>query len=213
MGFAGGEDFLRGAGFDELGEELAGKMSRILDAGIELAVGEGAGAALAELDIGLGVENAAAPEGPGVLGALADGLAALEDERPKTHLGEGEGGHQATGAGADDDGPAARGGDVDGETVAGVGGGAEAGEARENGGLVAEGDVDGVDEVDRRAAAGVVGSAGDGEAEEVVGGDGKTGQHRVAEGVGRVVQGQFEFGQAEHGDTAVCPGVARLAAS
>jgi hypothetical protein len=28
-----------------------------------------------------------------------------------------------------------------------------------------------------------------------------------------VVQGQFEFGQAEHRDTAVCPGVARLAAS
>jgi hypothetical protein len=28
-----------------------------------------------------------------------------------------------------------------------------------------------------------------------------------------VVQAQFEFGQAEHGDTAVCPGVARLAAS
>ena len=51
MGFAGGEDFLRGAGFDELGEEFAGEMSRILDAGIELAVGEGAGAALAELDV------------------------------------------------------------------------------------------------------------------------------------------------------------------
>ncbi len=199
MGFAGGEDFLRGAGFDELGEEFAGEVAGILDAGIELAVGEGAGTALAELDVGFGVEDAAAPEGPGVFGALADGLAALEDEWPKTHLGEGEGGHQATGAGADDDGAAARGGNVDGEAVAGVGGGAEAGEARENGGLVAEGDVDGVDEVDRRAAAGVVGSAGDGEAEEVVGGDGETGQHRVAEGVGRVVQGEFEFGQTEHG--------------
>ena len=32
MGFAGGQDFLRGAGFDELGEQLAGQVAGILDA-------------------------------------------------------------------------------------------------------------------------------------------------------------------------------------
>ena len=88
---------------------------------------------------------------------------------------------------------------MDREAVACVGGGAEVGEARQNGGLVAHGDVDGIDQVDRRAPAGVIAAAGDGQAEQVVGGDGETGQHRVAEGVGRVVQRQLEFGQAEHG--------------
>ena len=88
---------------------------------------------------------------------------------------------------------------MDGEAVACVGGGAKAGEAGKNGGFVAEGEVDGVDQVDRRAPAGVIASAGNGEAEEVVAGNGETGQHRVAKGVGRVVQGQFEFGQTEHG--------------
>ena len=94
----------------------------------------------------------------------------------------------------------ARGGDVDGEAVARVGGGAEVGAARDaRAGLVADRDVDGVDQADRRSAAGVVASAGDRETEQVVGGDGETGQHGVAQGVGRVVEGQFEFGQAEHG--------------
>ena len=109
MGFAGGEDFLRRAGFDELGEQFAGEMAGVLDAGVELAVGEGAGAALAELDVGFGVEDAAAPQAPGVAGAFADQFAAFEDERPKTHLGQGQGGQQAAGAGADDDGPAGAG--------------------------------------------------------------------------------------------------------
>ncbi len=105
VGFAGGEDFLRGAGLDELGEEFAGEVPGVLDAAVELAVGEGAGAALAELDVGFGVEDAAAPERPGVAGALADEFAAFEDERAKAHLGEGQGGHQAAGAGADDNRP------------------------------------------------------------------------------------------------------------
>ncbi len=51
--------------------------------------------------------------------------------------------------------------------------------------LVADLDVDGVDEADRGPAAGVVAAAGDGQAKEVGGGDAEAGQHRVAQGVGR----------------------------
>ena len=50
---------------------------RILDLAVQLAVGEGAGAAFTELDVGLGVEHALAPQAPGILGALAYFLATL----------------------------------------------------------------------------------------------------------------------------------------
>jgi hypothetical protein len=48
-----------------------------------------------------GIELALAPQAPGVLGALAHGLAAFEDERPEAHLGQQQAGEQAAGAGAD----------------------------------------------------------------------------------------------------------------
>ena len=51
----------------------------ILDARIELAVGERARAALAELDVALRLQRAAGPEGLHVPGALVHGLAALDD--------------------------------------------------------------------------------------------------------------------------------------
>ena len=90
---------------DELGQDLAAEMAGVLDPAVELAVGEGAGAALAELDVGLGVEHAPAPQPPGVLGAFAHHLAAVEDDRPEAHLREDQADEQAAGAGADDDGP------------------------------------------------------------------------------------------------------------
>ncbi len=196
-GLARGQDFLGGAGCDELGEQFAGQVAGILDAAVELAVGEGAGAALAELDVGLGVEDAAAPEAPGVAGALADELAAFEDERAEPHLGEGEGGHQATGAGADDDRARRGRRGVDGRAVARVLGGADARVV--DGGFVAQLHVDGVDQVDRGAAAGVIAAAGDGQAEQVLGGMARRVSTRLAQGVGRVVEGEFQFGQTEHG--------------
>src|ERR1700733_5929596 len=61
MRLAGCEDFLRCAGRDELSQQLAGEMARVLDAGIQLAVGECACATLPELDVGFGIEDAAAP--------------------------------------------------------------------------------------------------------------------------------------------------------
>ena len=96
-------DLLGRAGADELVDHLARQVARVADLAPELAVGEGAGAALAELHVRLRIEDAAPPQAPGVLGALAHGLAALEDDRPEAHLREEERGEDAARAEADHD--------------------------------------------------------------------------------------------------------------
>ena len=95
MGMGLGEDFLRRAGLDEFGQHLAAQMARVLDLAVELAVGKSAGAAFAELDIGFRVEHRAPPQAPGVLGALAHHLAALQDDGAKTRLRQDQRGEQA----------------------------------------------------------------------------------------------------------------------
>ena len=102
------EDLLRRAGLDELVEHLAREVARVADLAVELAVGEGAGAALAELHVGLRVEHAAAPQAPGVLRALAHRLAALEHDRREAHLREDQCREQPARAEADDDRTQAR---------------------------------------------------------------------------------------------------------
>ena len=62
--------------------------ARVVGAGAELAVGEGAGAALAELDVGLGVKAPAGAEGGyGALALLHAGTA-FEDDGPELCAGE-----------------------------------------------------------------------------------------------------------------------------
>jgi hypothetical protein len=97
------QDLFGRAGLDELGEHLAGQVTRVGDLAPELAVGEGAGAALAKLHVGLGVQLALAPQAPGVLGALAHRLAALQHDRAQAHLRQDQRGEDAAGAEADDD--------------------------------------------------------------------------------------------------------------
>ena len=80
-------------------------MARVLDLAVELAVGEGAGAAFAELHVRLRVEHALAPQAPGVLGALAHCLAALQDDRPEAHLRQHQAGEEAARPEADDHRP------------------------------------------------------------------------------------------------------------
>jgi hypothetical protein len=58
-------------------------VARVADLAPELAVAEGAGAAFAELHVRLGVQHFLAPQAPGVLGALAHGLAALQHDGRK----------------------------------------------------------------------------------------------------------------------------------
>ncbi len=157
-------DLFRRAGADEFVEHLAREMARIADLAPELAVGERAGAAFAELHVRFGVEHAAAPQAPGVLGALAYRAAALENERLEAHLGQDEGGEDAARAEADDDRPRPSAGREVGrrlrdQAIAGVGGGpdvAVAGVPREHGVGAHDVAVDGVDEDDRRLLARVV---------------------------------------------------------
>ena len=102
------EDFLRRAGLDEFGQHLAAEVARVLDLAVELAVGEGAGAAFAELHVRFRVEHVVAPQSPGVLGAFAHRLAALQHDRPEAHLRQDQRGEDAGRAEADDDRALAR---------------------------------------------------------------------------------------------------------
>ncbi len=64
-------------------------MLTVADLGVKFAVGEGASAALAELDIGFGVKGpAAAPEAGDVPCAIAGGFATFEDDGAAAGAGE-----------------------------------------------------------------------------------------------------------------------------
>jgi hypothetical protein len=80
------QDLGRRAGVDELLHHLAAQVARILDLAVELAVGEGAGAAFAELHVRFRVEHVLAPQAPGVLGPFAHVLAALQHDGVQAHL-------------------------------------------------------------------------------------------------------------------------------
>src|SRR5690606_24369170 len=84
--FADVDDLLRRAGPNELLSHLAGVELRILDLAVELAVGEQAGPAFTELHVGFGVQDLLAPQRPGVLGAAAHVLAALQHDGLEAHL-------------------------------------------------------------------------------------------------------------------------------
>ena len=87
---------------DEFLHDLAAEVARVLDLAVELAVAEGAGAAFAELHVRLRIELVLAPQAPGVSGALAHGLATFQNDGPKTHLRQHQSGKDAAGAEADD---------------------------------------------------------------------------------------------------------------
>ncbi len=140
-------------------KHLAAVKLGVLDLAVELAIGKGAGAALAELHVRFRREYPAPPQRPGILGALAHACAALDDNRPQTGLGENERSEQAAWAGADHDRPQLFVATGAGDRLVGhvrrrhhivvVG---EAGKDRS---FVLNLGVEGVDELDRRALAGV----------------------------------------------------------
>ena len=88
----------RCAGPDELLHHVAAKVARVLDLAPQLAVRKSAGAALAKLHIGLGLQPVLAPQAPGVLGALAHAFTALQHDGAQPHLCEQECGEYAAGA-------------------------------------------------------------------------------------------------------------------
>ena len=205
------EDLLGRAGLDELRQHLAGEEARVGDLAVELAVGEGAGATLAELDIRFGVQDALAPQAPGVLGPFADLLAALQHDRPQAHLGQDQRDEDAAGAKADDHRTRPLAGVEVGrrmadELVAGVrrrldvGVAAVALQQRGLGGGVADLAVDGIDQDHRGLLARVIAALEDGEGAELRVGDAEPLQDGGAQGLLGVVEGQAEFVDADHGD-------------
>ena len=67
-------------------------MAQVLCAGVQLAVGKRAGAAFAELHIGLKIQRSAAPEPLHILSALLYASAALEQDGPSAAAGQHQGG-------------------------------------------------------------------------------------------------------------------------
>ncbi|MNZ81480.1 hypothetical protein D3C78_1001490 [compost metagenome] len=198
------EDLFRRAGLDELLQHLAAEEVGVLDLAVQLAVGEGPGAALAELHVGLGVEHALAPQAPGVLGALAHFLAALEDDRAKAHLRQQQAGEDAARTEADHQRALLQLlGRVADELVAHVRAGADlpvVGELGQQRRFVAHADVQGVDEQQLAGLlARVVAALEQAEVEQLGVGDAQALHDGGAQLFVAVVEGQFEFGDAQHG--------------
>ena len=184
-------------------------MARVADLAPQLAVAEGACAAFAELHVRLRIQLAAAPQAPGVLGALAHRLAALQHDRPQTHLCQHQRGEQAAGAEADDHRPWPSGhGKVRrrmaDEAVRGVGCDAHlavAGQPRQHGGFVhavGQRDVDGVAQHHRRLLARVPGAAKDRQLAQLVIGQAQAREHGSAQRALGVFERQAQFGDAQH---------------
>ena len=196
-----GQDFGRRARLDEFGQHLAVEVARILDPAVELAVGKGARAALAKLDVRFGVEHAAPPQIPRILGALAHHLAAIEDDRAEPHLREDQSDEQTARPRADDDGaldPLRRLGD---QFIAGVRcllDIAVLAKAREHRALVLHIDVDRIDELDVGLVARIMRAPRDDMADQLARGDAQPFADRRGQFLRCMVQRQREFGQAKH---------------
>ena len=99
----GDENLGRRAAGRQFGEDLVAAI--VPDERVELAVRKGPGAAFAEHDVGLRVEDAALEQVRDVERAPFDGLPALEQQRAVPGLGEQQRGEEPRGAAADDHGP------------------------------------------------------------------------------------------------------------
>ena len=84
---------------------FAAQKARVFDLAVKLAIGEGACAAFAKLNIAFGVERVLAPQAPGVFGPLAHGLTALQYDGAKAHLGQRQRGKHAAGSKTHHHGP------------------------------------------------------------------------------------------------------------
>ena len=202
MRLADEQDFLGRAGADEFLQHLAAQMMRVLDAGIQLAVGKGAGAAFAELHIAFRVQHTAPPQAPGVAGAFAHQLAAFQDDRPEAHLREDQRGEQPARA-ASDHHRAARqtGRSMRHRAVLRIrrrGQPRIAGAAAQHGGFVAQRHIDAVDQPDRRAPPRVVAAPCHRQAGQIGRIEFQALQHSAAQIRLRMIQRQLQFGQPEH---------------
>ena len=198
------QNFFRCARQNKLVHHLATQVAWVFDLAVELAVRERARTAFTKLHIGLGLQQVLAPQAPGVLRALTHRLTALQHDGLEAHLRQDHRRKNAAGAKAHDHGALLHLRGCGGHRVVGhVGAGADVGVACKLGeqvgfpcgGYIHVNDIDPkqcrfacvktaleyreVCDVSRRDAQGL--------------GD----QRR--QGLGRVVQRELEFGQANHG--------------
>ena len=197
-------DFVRRTGLYEFFQHLAAVVVGVLDLAVQLAVGKGPRAALAELHVGLGIEHVLAPQAPGVLGALAHFLAPFQHDRPESHLGEQQSGKDAARTEADHQRALCRlllGSDGQ-RLVAHVRGDAKVAvivQARQQRGFVTHAEIEGVDEGHvTELLAGIVAALEHAELEQLAVVDTQALYECRANGIVRVVEGQFQFGDAQH---------------
>ncbi len=198
-----GQDVLGRAGLDEFGQDLARKVAGILDPRIELAVGKGSGAALAELDVRFRFKHRSPPQPPGILGPLAHRLAALDHDRAEAHLRQDQRGQQP--AGARPDHHRARSAPALGrhhrKTIGGIGAGSDVRITRVPGqhrGLVRHHGIERIDQLDRRLLARIVAAPGDAEPDELLRADPQLAPQRRLELFGGMVKRQGQVGHADH---------------
>ncbi|MNV38859.1 hypothetical protein D3C71_1304220 [compost metagenome] len=196
------QNFFRRAGQHKFLQDLFAVVLGVFDLAVQLAVRERARAAFAELHVRLGVQDALAPQAPGVLGAFTHCLAAFQDDGLEAHLRQHQAGEQATGAGADDDGALGqRGGRLGDELVFGVGRGLhmtvvmKTGKQRR---FIFDVDIQRVGQQDIVLFARVVAAQKDGEAMQVASRNAQFLKNRGGQFFGRVVQRQLDFGQSQH---------------
>ena len=197
------EDLFRRAGADEFVHHLAGVELRILDLAVELAVGKQPRTAFTELHVGFGAQHLLAPQRPGVLGAAAHVLAALEHDGLEAHLGQQQGGEQAAGTETHHQRALGQvGRRLADRVVAGVRRRTHVqviGEARQHRRLVAHFQVDDVDEQDDAVLlARIVAALEHGEIEEVGVAQLQAFQDGLAQLGGGVVKRQRQFVDANH---------------
>ncbi|MCY1510359.1 hypothetical protein D9M68_447340 [compost metagenome] len=197
-------DFRRSAGANELVHHLAGVELGVLDLAVELAVGEQAGTPLAELHVGFRGQDLLAPQCPGILGAAAHILAALQHDGFEPHLREQQRREQSTGAEAHDQRPLAQiGRRLSYRIVVGVRGRADIvviGKARQDCRLIAGLQIDDVDEQnDAVLLAGIVAALEHGEVQQVGVADIQAFDNGLAQFIGGVIEGQRQFVDANHG--------------
>jgi hypothetical protein len=203
MRLAAPQDVVRRSGADKFFQHLAAMVQSVADPAPQLAVGERAGAALAELDVAFRLQLAAPPQAPGIARAFAHHFPAVQHQRAKPHLRQRQRRQQAARPGADHHRPGRqplrRVGD---EAVARIRRRADVAIARvppQHRRFVGNDRIHGVDQRDRRPPPRIMPPPRHADLAERAFGHLEPSRHRFPQiGLG-VIQLHFQFGQAEHG--------------
>ena len=198
-----GQNILGRPRFHKFDQHLAPQMARVLDAAVELAIRKRPRPALAKLHIAFRVQHRAPPQPPGVLGPLAHRLAALENNRPQTHLRQHQRGQQATRPRANHHRarPAIIRMGHHRRLVTGIGRGPHLpipGTARQHRRLVCHHHINGINQQDRIFLAGIIAALGHGKTQQFARLQPQPGDNRRLQIYRSMVKRQFDFIYTDH---------------